>query len=175
MSYLRRLLSLAFSPRPSPPSDSSARGRIERAYRAWAGSHAMRVSSASGRLRISGRIDGRDVVVDPGIDGAHPGWVQITVGVALSSITPALVTRATRASSFAVARLRALFDDRDLGPELRALTVGARHVRMRLAPGASPLVIEHAVRAVAEVMRTIHAAPESEPRHSCTTTLPYPS
>jgi hypothetical protein len=115
------------------------------------------------------------VVVDPGIDGVHPGWVQVTIAVALPSAKPLLVTRATRASDFVTSRIRALFDDADLGADLRAISVGPHHVRLRLAPGASPRVVEQAVHAIGDTMRTIHAAPESEPRHSCSTTLPYPS
>ena len=112
---------------------------------------------------------------DPGLDGSHPGWVVVTIAVALPSVRPMLVTRITRASDFATSRIRALFDDRDLGPELRAVSVGPHHVLLRLAPGASPRIVEHAVHAVGDAMRIIHASPEAEPRHPCATTLPYPS
>jgi hypothetical protein len=181
MTFLRRLFTFWFPARTASRSTSisasvaSPRGRIAAEFREWATGLALRVRENSGTgLRVVGRLGGREVVVDPGIDGAHPGWVQLTIGVALPALKPMLVTRATCPGDFAIARIRALFDDPDLGPELRAISVGPHHIRLRLAPGASPRIVEHAVRAVGETMRIIHAAPESEPRHSCATTVPYP-
>jgi hypothetical protein len=172
MTFLRRLFGLAV---PAPiASEATPEGRIAASFRTWAAANALRIGESTG-LRLSGRLGGRDVVVDPGIDGAHPGWVQVTIAVALPSVKPLLVTRVTRTPDFATTRIRALFDDADLGPELRAISVGPHHVRLRLAPGASPRIVEHAVHAVSNAMRAIHAepAPQSEPRHSCSTTLPY--
>ena len=177
MTFLRHLLARLF-PRYSPtlalPPPSSPRGMIGAAFRQWAESRGLRVGETTG-LRLFGRVAGRQVVVDPGIDREEPGFVQVTVAVAFPSAKPMLVTRATRPTDFATARLHALFDDDDLGLEMRAVSVAPHHVRLRLAPGASPAVVEQAVHAVGDAMRIIHAAPESEPRHSCSTTVPYPS
>ena len=182
MRFLRRLLALLFpgysSTRafPAPSSASSPRGMIASTFRAWAEARGLRVGETTG-LRVFGRVAGRQVVVDPGIDREEPGFVQITVAVAFPSASarPMVVTRATRPTDFATARLHALFDADDLGLELRAVSVGPHHVRLRLAPGASPIIVEQAVQAVGDAMRIIHAAPESEPRHPCSTTVPYPS
>jgi len=176
MSFLRRLLGLAptRSQASSARSPSSAHGRIASAFRDWGADRDLRTQEKSG-LRLLGRLAGRDVVVDPGIDGEHPGWVVVTIAVALPSVKPVLITRISPPIDFATSRLRALFDDADLGPELRAVSVGPHYVRLRLAPGASPKIVEHAVHAVADTMRFIHAAPESEPRHPCSITMPYPS
>lgn len=174
MKFLRRLFGFATPSRFPAPTEASPQGRIAAAFRKWASAHDLRIRENTG-LRLVGRLGGRDVVVDPGIDGAHPGWVVVTIAVALPSAKPVLVTRATRTRDFATSRIRALFDDADLGPDLRAISVGPHHVRLRLAPGASPRIVEQAVHAIGDTMRTIHVAPESEPRHSCTTTVPYPS
>lgn len=182
MTFLRRLLGLAFptcslgsggSDRSMVPP-SSPHGLIAASFREWAAGRDLRIEQNAG-LRVFGRLAGRDVVIDPGIDGAHPGWVQVTIAVALPAVKPMLVTRVTRTTDFATTRLRALFADADLGADLRAISIGPHHVRLRLAPGASPSIVEHAVHAVGDTMRVIHAAAESEPRHSCTTTVPYPS
>jgi hypothetical protein len=178
MTFLRRLLSLAFSthsPAALPRSYPNGPHRmIADAFREWAAAHEFRIGENTG-LRLSGRLAGRDVVIDPGLDRSHPGWVQVTIAVALPAMKPTLVTRVTRPRDFATARIRALFDDADIGPELRAISVAPHYVRLRLAPGASPRVVEQSVHAVGDTMRTIHAAPESEPRHPCSTTVPYPS
>jgi hypothetical protein len=170
MTFLRRLFGLRAPARSNP----SPQGRIAAAFREWSEGHGLRVLAQTG-LRISGRLGGRDVVIDPGLDGAHPGWVVVTISVALPSVQPIFVTRVSPTPDFATARIRALFDDVDLGAELRAISVGPHHVRLRLAPGTSPRIVEQAVHAVGDAMRTIHVSPESEPRHSCTTTVPYPS
>lgn len=175
MMFLRRLFGLAPpSSRSQASAQASPQGRIAASFREWASAKDLHIRENTG-LRLFGRLGGRDVVVDPGIDGAHPGWVLVTIAVALPSAKPLLVTRATRSTDFATRRIRALFDDVDLGPDLRAISVNPHHVRLRLAPGACPRIVEQAVHAIGDTMRTIHAAPESEPRHSCTTTVPYPS
>ena len=174
MSFLRRLLGLTVSPRSMPAPQGGITAQIAASFRQWANARGFLVRTNSA-LSITGRIAGRDVTVDPGIDGEHPGWVVVTIAVALPSVTPIFVTRVTRTPDFATTRIRALFDDADIGPELRAISVGPHYVRLRLAPGASPSTVEHAVHAVGDAMRFIHSAPESEPRHSCNTTVPYPS
>ena len=181
MSFLRRLLGLPLPPAEtmlSPQGPHTTQGgvaaQIADTFRAWASARGLHVRGASG-LSIVGRIAGRDVTVDPGLAGEHPGWVVVTIAVALPSVKPIFVTRATRTPDFATTRIRALFDDGDIGPELRAISVGPHYVRLRLAPGAAPSIVEHAVHAVGDAMRFIHAAPEPEPRHSCKTTVPYPS
>lgn len=177
MTFLRRLCALLFprfSPTRASPPPSSPRGEIAAVFREWAESRGLRVGETTG-LRVFGRVAGRQVVVDPGIDREEPGFVQVTVAVAFPSARPMLVTRSTRPTDDATARLRAVFDAHDLGVEMRAVSVAPHHVRVRLAPGASPTVVEQAVHAVGDAMRIIHAAPESEPRHPCSTTVPYPS
>lgn len=183
MSFLRRWFGLFASPRTKASPEGPISAQIAGAFRRWATAHGFQIRT-SDALSIKGRIAGRDVTVDPGIDGEHPGWVVVTIAVALPSVTPIFVTRVTRTPDFATTRIRALFDDADIGPELRAISVGPHYVRLRLAPGAAPSIVEHAVHAVADAMRFIHAAPErpqssksaeSEPRHSCNTTVPYPS
>lgn len=134
---------------------------IARTYRAWARARGHAVSEADG-LRIRGAIAGRDALVDPGIDGRAPGWVIVTVQVALPAAESVLVTRASRASNEVTSAIRALFDDEAIGPDLRAISVASRHVRLRLAPGAPPDAVEAAVGAVAHALRTLYASPSSE-------------
>jgi hypothetical protein len=177
MTFLRRLLGLAFPTRSMALASSSAdgaHGMIADSFREWAADRDFRIGENTG-LRLFGRLAGRDVVIDPGLDRSHPGWVQVTIAVALPAVKPALVTRVTPPIDFATARIRALFDDADIGPELRAVSVAPHYLRLRLAPGASPRIVEQAIHAVGDTMRAIHAAPECEPRHPCSTTVPYPS
>ena len=178
MSILRQLLALAFPARSTaPPADlpGAAHRAIASAFREWASARGLRVLETKNTgLRMIGRLGGRDVVVDPGIDAVHPGWVLLTIAVARPAVKPMLVTRATRAPDYPTGRIRALFDDGDLGPELRAISVSPHHIRLRLAPGASPRTVELAVEAVGDTLRFVYAARESEPRHSCSTTVPYP-
>jgi hypothetical protein len=125
---------------------------IRAAFRAWARDRGLWIGHTND-LRILGNLGGREVVVDPGVDGLLPRWVEITVRVSLPDVKPVLVTRATRPMDLATACIRALFDDRDLGPELRAVSISAHRLLLRLAPGAAPPVVEHAVRAVADTLR----------------------
>jgi len=183
MFFFRRLLTLVF-PTPAP---TPAHRAIAAAFRAWAEARHLRVVDAEPSshhcFRIAGRLAGRDVVVDPGIDGQVPGWVQVTVAVAIPDAKPLLVTRVTPIIDAATFHVRALFDDRDLGPELRAITLSPRHLRLRLAPGTSPDLVEHAVARIGETLRVLYQSPEprtdrtsaSQPRHSCITTVPYPT
>lgn len=155
------------------PSSEDARAAIARMYRGWARARGLEIEQVQG-LRINGTVSGRDVVIDPGIDGRAPGWVQVTVVVALPAAVSVLVTRATPAGDELTAAVRSLFDDEDIGPELRAISVAPRHLRLRLAPGAPPDVVETAVGAVARALRMLYAPP-SDPRQSCNTTAPYPA
>lgn len=174
MKFWRRLLTLAYPPRLPDPSPADR--AIAAAFVAWAHDRGLEVCHREKGLRVAGTVAGRSVVVDPGIDGPVPGWVQVTIAVAFPAAKPLLVTRATAAHDAATAAVRALFDAPDLGPELRAISVSLRHLRLRLAPGASPIVVESAVRAVGETMRTLHGVgTDSTPRHPCSTTVPYPT
>jgi hypothetical protein len=177
MTFIRRLLALAFPDhsKAAPRTESEpSQGAIARVYRQWASGRALAVHQQPG-IRVAGSLHGRQVVIDPGIDGPFPGWVQLTVAVSLPAAKPQLLTRATKATDFTTARIRALFDDPVLGRDLRAVSLNVRHLRLRLAPGASPEVIEHAIRLVGETLRAIHAAPESEPRHRSTSSPSSPS
>lgn len=186
MTFWRRLLTLAFPPKTAA---SAADDTIASIFRAWAKASGLRtVERRDGRwLRFVGRLAGRDVVVDPGVDGPVPQWVHVTIAAALPAVRPLLVTRATRPSDAASTRVRALFDDADLGPELRSVSVSASQLDVRLAPGASPALVELASRRVADALRQLYAEPEprtdsassspasGQTRHSCVTTVPYPS
>lgn len=184
MTFFQRLLALVFpGPRASSPSVDPAQQAVARAYLDWAQQRGLRLRAEDGAAVI-GCLHGRDVLVDPGVDGPFPGWVELRIAVALPAVKALFMTRATKPTTFATAQLHALFADSVLGPALRAISVNARHVRLRLAPHASPVVVEHAVKSVHETLRFIHAAPESWPRHSCTTrrstpstntTVPYPT
>lgn len=162
-----------FSSSTAGPGPDDACVSIRRMYRAWGASRGLAIDDGAS-LRIRGVVGGRHVVVDPGVDGRAPGWVQVTVFVALPSAPNLLVTRATPVSDELTSAVRGLFDDEDIGPELRAISVAPRHLRLRLAPGASPELAETAVSAVARTLRTLYAPP-SDPRQSCTTTVPYPA
>ncbi len=181
MTFWRRLTSCSsFVARSGDERDSAPEpGRDEacdaigRIYLGWARAHGLAIEQGEG-LRVRGSVAGRNVVVDPGVDGRAPGWVQVTVGVALPAAASALVTRATPRRDELTSAVRALFDDADIGAELRAISVAPRHLRLRLAPGASPDVVETAVAAVARALRTLYA-PTSDLRHSSTTTVPWPA
>lgn len=190
MMFFRRLLTVAFSsvfPGESKAAPSPAHRAIAAAFRAWAEARSLRVVDAEPHshhsFRVVGRLAGRDVVVDPGIDGRVPGWVQVTVAVSIPEAKPLLVTRTTPITDAPIFHVRALFDDAELGPELRAITLSPRQLRLRLAPGASPDLVEHAVRRIGETLRVLYQTPEprtdrtsgSQPRHSCITTVPYPT
>lgn len=175
MTFWRRFLSPSshHGPAPAPGSEQDPCAVVARIYAGWARARGLRVEAATG-LRVRGEVGGRHVEIDPGIDGRAPGWVQVTVVVALPAAPSMLVTRATPPRDELTASVRSLFDDPDIGPELRAISLAPRHLRLRLAPGAPPDVVETAVAAVARALRTLYVPP-SDPRQSCTTTAPYPA
>ena len=82
MSFLRRLLGLAF-PTCSMGSDASdARGLIAASFRQWAGAHDLRVEQTPG-LRVFGRLslDGPLVRTLPAISAA----LILAVGLAITA------------------------------------------------------------------------------------------
>lgn len=155
MSFWRLFSSLWRRPPPPEPA-LEASVLVRDAYRAWARGAGHAIAERGG-VRIRGTVAGRRVVVDPGIDGRVPGWVQVTVAVSLPSAPPLLVTRATERRHPLTAAVRALFDDPHIGAELRAISVAPGHLRLRLAPGAEPVVVERAVAAAAAALRELYA------------------
>lgn len=145
------------TPVPAPECASPAVSRILAAYRAWAAANAMAVG-LGGRLHIEGRVHGRHVAVDPGVPGRIPHWVDVTVVAALRGTVNVVVTRVTETDDPVTAAMRALFDHPILGPELRAIVVAPRVVRLRLAPGAPPEIVELAVSCVAAALRNVFGA-----------------
>jgi hypothetical protein len=168
MTFWRRFTSSRQPPpREPPPGRDDACACIARMYAGWARGRGLRIDDRPG-LRIRGAVGGRHVLIDPGIDHRVPGWVQVTVVVALPAASSLLVTRATSPRDAITAAVRALFDDPHIGPELRAISVAPHHLRLRLAPGAAPDVVEIAVAAVARTLRALYAPPPSDPRQPCT-------
>jgi len=156
LALFRRL-----TPVPPPPSSaepfSPAVMRIVHAYRAWAAENGLAVGFG-GRLHIEGRVHGRHVAIDPGVPARVPSWVDVLVVASVREGANVVVTRMTATTDPLCAAMRAWFDHPILEPELRAIVVAPRMIRLRFAPGAPPEIVEVAMRCVAAALRNVFGA-----------------
>ena len=155
LALFRRLTPLPPAPEPEPLSPAVV--RIVHAYRAWAAENGLAVGFG-GRLHIEGKIHGRHVAIDPGVPSRVPSWVDVLVVASVRDAANVVVTRMTETTDPLCAALRAWFDHPILGPELRAIVVLPRMIRLRFAPGAPPEIAEVAVRCVAAALRNVFGA-----------------